>query len=499
MEPYQNAMATNIADLTQVGSALPNADAAFEWPRQAMREKNWPVACERWEILRCAYPNHPAAWFQGVEAYIEGGNLDQAEELLTEARQRFPRHPNSLLMPAIIAMRSRDWAKADNFLKQAREAHPAELQVWLQSAALAEELGNTDLADKCYETARECAPQKPGPLIQQAEFAMRCDRLERALDLWREVRERFPKVPTGYTRAADAARQLGRTKEARQLLLTQQYGAEIFARAAAGSGTAQPRSAHVGLAQLMSLIWTKAIFGLRSEVHRNYLSYGWWVLEPLLHMAIYYVVFGFLLQRGGQSYPIFLLTGLIPWMWFMKAVNSSSTSILGGQNLMLQVGLPSVVFPLVTTVQTTLKQTPVFLLLFAFVWLGGHPPNIHWWALFPLIVVQAVLTIAIGCALAAVIPFARDLAYLVPTGLTFLMFLSGIFYDYHRISPGWQKLFLLNPVAFLIKCYREILLGNQAPNLFRLAEFGAAGFASCVLLLLIYQRLRYIFPRIVME
>jgi len=184
---------------------------------------------------------------------------------------------------------------------------------------------------------------------------------------------------------------------------------------------------------------------------------------------VYYLVFGFLLQRGGDNYPVFLLSGLIPWMWFSKAVNSSSNSIISGQGLLLQVGLPSIVFPLVTLLQATLKQIPVFLLLLGFLWLQGFAPGTNWWALLPVIVVQAILTTAFACSVAALVPFARDLSYLVPTGLMFLMFISGIFYDYRTIPENWQSLFLANPVAFLLKSYREILVNGTLPDFHVLA------------------------------
>jgi len=251
--------------------------------------------------------------------------------------------------------------------------------------------------------------------------------------------------------------------------------------------------------QLLALIWTKAIFNLRSEVHRNYLSYGWWVLEPVLHMGVYYLVFGILLSRGGENYPAFLLTGLVPWMWFLKSVASSSNSIISGQNLMIQVGIPSIFFPLVNLLQATLKQIPVFIILLGFLILQGFTPGLHWWALIPVFIVQALVTITIATTVAAIIPFVRDLSNLVPTGLTFLMFLSGIFYDYHMIPPYWQEVFLLNPMAFLLKCYREIFIDGALPDLHTLSLWGIASAISCLLLIQLYRYLRYIYPRIVLQ
>jgi lipopolysaccharide transport system permease protein len=492
-------MSTNTSYSQSTNTGLPAPEQVFDWPQQAAHEQNWTEATRRWAVLRKAYPQHPVTWLQGAVAHMEAGELEQAAALLEHARNTFPNNPNTLTESAELAMREHEWNIADTLLKQAREEFPNHLQTWLKSAAFAENHGDIELADSYAETACDCAPDRPGPYILHAERAMRTKQWEAALSRWQTVRTKFPESPAGYLRAAEAARQLGYLKEARELTLTHQYGADILTDEFQTQISPKHRDKHTSLIWLVELIWTKVIFNLRSEVHRNYLSYGWWILEPLLHMVVYYMVFGLLLHRGSENYPVFLLTGLIPWMWFLKAVNISSNSIIAGQNLMLQVGIPSVIFPLITYLQSTLKQIPIFILLFGFVWLQGYTPNAHWWALFPVIIVQALLTLAFACAVAAVIPFVRDLAYLVPTGLTFLMFLSGIFYDYRSISREWQELFLMNPIAFLLKSYREILLDGIMPDLFTLALWGFGSVAICLMLLLVYQRLRYIFPRIVME
>jgi len=483
-------------------TALPPLEQAFEWPKEAMRAKKWSEAACRWAILRKAYPGHPAPWFQGAIAHMEAGELDQADQLLIHCRKQFPSHPNSAIQSASFAIYRGDWQTAEEYLKQAREEYPEHVQTWLKSAQAAELRGDHLLADQYYRKAQECDPDRPISYIQHAEQAMRAEQWEIALERWEVVRERFPDVPAGYHRAAEAARMLNRTRYARKLLLAHQYGNEILLDSdETGLTENTPKRQLTGkrFGQFLSLIWTKARFNLRSEVQRNYLSYGWWILEPMLHMIVYYLVFGFLLNHGGKDYPIFLLTGLIPWMWFSKAISGSSNSILAGQDLMLQAGIHSLFFPLVSLLQATIKQIPVFLLLFGFLWLFGYQPDEHWLALLPVILVQAILIVAVGCGVAAIIPFSRDLSYLVPTGLMFLMFMSGIFYDYRNISDNWQELFLLNPLAFLLKSYREILMENIWPDFHTLGLWGTVSFLVCIQLLLAYRRLRYIYPRIVLQ
>ena len=494
---------------TNSKTKLPAHELAFEWAWQAVKEKNWEAAAHRWEVLRQGYPSHPATWLQNAIAHIETGDFEHAEYLLSHARQEFPDHPQTLTESAFLAIRKKECDTAEGYLQQARHKHPDAVQTWLKSSECAEEIGQLAKATEYSEKACQCSPDLPGPYIQYAELAMRNKQWEQALERWKKLRLLFPNLHVGYIRAADAARHLNRPKEARQLILAQQYDTSILDNDSQNEGlqsktlqsdkVSKQHNGHTSITRLLNLIWAKAIFNLRSEDHHNYLSYVWWILEPLIHMAIYYLVFGYLLQRGGENFPVFLLTGLIPWMWFMKAVSSSSNSIIAGQHLLLQVDLPSIVFPLVSLVQSTLKQIPVFILLFAFLWLHNITPSANWWALLPVITVQILLTIAFASMVAALVPFMRDLTYLVPTGLTLLMFLSGIFYDYRMIPVEWQSAFLMNPVAFLLQCYRDIFIGNSLPDLQTLGWWGIGSAVTCIGLAYAYKRLRYVYPRVLME
>ena len=478
---------------------LPPPEQVFPWAHEAMRERNWPETAQRWAVLREAYPQQAATWIQGAVAHMEAGQTETAAALLAHARERFPNNPNVLTQSAELAIRGQQWELAETLLQQARTRFPGNLEVWLKSGDSAERRGVPELALAYSATAREHFPDRPEPFCQHAEMAMRAEQWETALNRWETVRSRFPAVAAGYLRAAEAARRLNRQHEARQLVLAHAYGADVFAEDVQCQHVAKHKDEYSPLVRLLELIWTKALFGLRSELHRNYLSYTWWLLEPLLHMTVYYGVFGLLLRRGGENYPVFLLTGLIPWIWFNKAVSGSSGSILRGQQLMIQVGLPAIIFPLVTIVQTTLKQLPAIALLLSFVWLQGFSPNYHWWGLLPVVLVNVLVMTAVACAVAAIIPFVRDIDYLVPTGLMFLMFCSGVFYDYRIVAPQWQNVFLLNPIAYLLKCYREILIDGVTPNMHTLGWWAIGAGAACTVIILAYQRLRYVYPRIVME
>lgn len=251
--------------------------------------------------------------------------------------------------------------------------------------------------------------------------------------------------------------------------------------------------------KLFELIRVKAFLNLRSEAAINYLSYAWWVLEPLMHMGIYYLVFGLLLARGTENYVAFLLTGLIPWLWFSRTISHATNSIVQGRGLMNQVHLPKIFFPMVFLLQDSVKQVFVFLLLIIFLIFYGTPPTVYWLGIIPVAIIQLLVTFVGASIVAVLIPFVRDLNFLIPTIVQFIFFCSGIFYSYERISPKHQDLFFLNPFAVLLKNYRDLLLNQKWPDWFALAKIGLFSLICISVILIIYRKVEYTLARLVQE
>ena len=213
------------------------------------------------------------------------------------------------------------------------------------------------------------------------------------------------------------------------------------------------------------LVIIKVRFNLRSEATQSYLSYAWWLLEPLMQMGVYYIVFDIFLHRGGEDFVPFLLCGIVPWLWFSRSVNNSSRSIVQGQGLISQTYLPKPFFPLVVIGQDLVKQQVVFLLLFGFLLYFGYMPSVEWLWLIPIVITQLMLIIAVAFLVSFIVPFARDIQYLINAGLMMMMFGSGIFYSYESVLlPEHREIFLMNPMANLIVNYRMVLMDGTAPR-----------------------------------
>jgi lipopolysaccharide transport system permease protein len=204
---------------------------------------------------------------------------------------------------------------------------------------------------------------------------------------------------------------------------------------------------------------------LRTEVARRFLGFLWWILDPVLYMTAFYIVFALALRQGGPEYVPFLLTGMIAWKWFDGSVRQASVAIVGNAGLIQQIYVPKSLFALIQILSNTFKFLIVLALLLAFLIVIGKRPSLQWLALLPVILVQLYLTTAVGLLLAGIIPLAQDFKQVVDNLLMVMMFLSGIFFTAERLPDSLRFAFELNPMVVLIGAYRNILLHNQWPDM----------------------------------
>ena len=245
------------------------------------------------------------------------------------------------------------------------------------------------------------------------------------------------------------------------------------------------------------LVLFKAIARLRKEMSKYYLNFLWWIFEPILMMMVFYFVFGVFMHRGTHDFIAFLLIGLVPWNWFSKSVEGSANSILDGAGLMLLVNIHKTFFPLEHLLQDAIKQMIVFtiLLVFLFFYLGGC--GITWTILPLIIIIQTVLNVAVSFLFAAAVPFFPDLRFIISTGVRLMFFGSGIFYDVERfVSSKYQSILYLNPMAGIIKAYRDILLYDKWPDWTYLMKVFFGGFMLLIFAVWLISSLNYVYPKV---
>jgi lipopolysaccharide transport system permease protein len=214
---------------------------------------------------------------------------------------------------------------------------------------------------------------------------------------------------------------------------------------------------------------------------------GWAMLQPLMSMLIFAVIFGRLakIPSDGLPYPIFVYTALLPWGYFAQAIARSGVSLVGDANLIQKVYFPRMIMPISAALSPLVDFAIAFVLLLGMMaWYGIAPT----WGILalPCFIIFALMTVlAVSLFLSALNVRYRDVGHTIPFVIQCWMFASPVAYPVSLIPERWRALYSLNPMAGVIEGFRWALLGTESPDV------GVIGVSAAVVLAMLIGGLIY--------
>lgn len=205
-------------------------------------------------------------------------------------------------------------------------------------------------------------------------------------------------------------------------------------------------------------------FHLKTTVSRTALGYLWWLLDPLLLMAVYYFVVSIVFKRGGEDYHLFVLCGIIPWLFFTRAVRESAQALNANPALIRQIGMP---------IQTIVAVPIVVHFVFAAIGLviimawSRQTPGFHSLATLPLLVLIGVYAYGLALFLSVCEVYFRDtkeiLGYVLRAGflLTPILYPTSRVLESGSIPDAAKLIFQANPLAWIISSLRDLILAGS--------------------------------------
>lgn len=203
---------------------------------------------------------------------------------------------------------------------------------------------------------------------------------------------------------------------------------------------------------------------LRLRYRGSVLGFAWTLLNPLLFMLLYTLVFSIYLRIPIPKFSLFLLAGLIPWTWINTAVSMGTSAIVDGRMYVGKTLFPTevlVVVPVLSSGINLLLSLPLIFALAAIehVHLGWGLIALPVLVLIELVIVQALVVLA-----ATVNVFYRDVQQLVLYVLSIGFYVTPIFYTRSMVPPKYDAFIAYNPIAPLIAGYQDILYRGIFPN-----------------------------------
>lgn len=226
------------------------------------------------------------------------------------------------------------------------------------------------------------------------------------------------------------------------------------------------------------LIWTLREIKVRYK--QSILGGAWAVLQPLVLMLAYTVVFSLFIKlpSGGIPYPIFSYTALLSWTFFASSVTFAVPALINNLSLVTKVYFPREILPIASVgaafIDFLIALVP-FLALFLWYRLPATPAML--W--FPaLILIQIALVIGIVLPASAMLVFYRDIRFVIPLAIQLWLYATPVIYPITVVPEQFRLLYAVNPMVGIIDSYRRVLLQGVAPN----PEYLGTSFAVSVVL-----------------
>lgn len=227
---------------------------------------------------------------------------------------------------------------------------------------------------------------------------------------------------------------------------------------------------------------------LRVKYKGSTLGFAWSLLHPLVMAAVYTVAFKVVLRIGIDRFPLFLLSGLLPWVFFAQSLSQATGSVADNGTLVRKVAFPRLALPM-AAVATQLVQ---FALMYSVIvplgalFGGGLSPVLL--AIVPLAVLQCLFTAGLALVLATAYVYFRDTRHLLDVGLQILFWVTPVVYAASLVPERWRPLLWLNPMASFVTAYHGIVLEGALPSPAMTAAMVALSLTAAIAGFLVFTR-----------
>ena len=226
----------------------------------------------------------------------------------------------------------------------------------------------------------------------------------------------------------------------------------------------------------------------KTKYKRSILGVFWSFLNPLLTMAVQYIVFSNLFRFDVPHYQVYLITGIVIFNFFTESTNMALGSIVGNAGLITKVYVPKYIYPLTRVLSSLVNLVISLIPLMLVVLFSGIIPTKAYSLVFFVLICVTVFSLGIGLLLAAAMVFFRDVRFLWGVLTMIWTYLTPIFYPESILPDNIAWVLNVNPLYYFITFARTCIMDGISPE--PIVYFQCAMIALCSLLVgaLVFQK-----------
>jgi len=190
------------------------------------------------------------------------------------------------------------------------------------------------------------------------------------------------------------------------------------------------------------------------------LGYLWSLLKPLFLFAILYVVFTYIipLGKGVEHYPVYLLTGVVLWSFFVEATSMGTISVVMRGDLIRKISIPRYLVVVASSLSALINLGLSLIVILIFALFNGVMPALSWFLMIPLIIELYIFALGVSFFLSALFVKFRDISYIWEIVIQAGFYATPIIYPLMSVPAYLHKWFFLSPMAQIIQDARYVLV-----------------------------------------
>ena len=220
------------------------------------------------------------------------------------------------------------------------------------------------------------------------------------------------------------------------------------------------------LYQSRHLIWKLAKNDFKKRYAGSYLGAVWAMVQPVVTVAMYYIVFDLVMGTGksmvpDKPYVLFLTAGLVPWFYFSEALNSGTNALLEYNYLVKKVVFKISVLPIIKIIAATFIHVFFAVVLLVIAACYGYFPTVYTIQIVYYSFCLFIFVLGLCYSTCAVMVFFKDIGQIISILLQIGMWATPILWDINGISPIAQTLVKINPLVYIVNGYRSAIFEKQ--------------------------------------
>lgn len=230
---------------------------------------------------------------------------------------------------------------------------------------------------------------------------------------------------------------------------------------------------------------------LKSRYKGSVLGFLWMLLDPLLQLFVYNIVFSTIMRMGIEKFYLFLFVALMPWNFISSCLTGGTMVIFGQQDMVKKIYFPREVLPIAYTLSQFVNMLLSFIVIFIVVFFSGVTIQSAALLYLPLVMLlQLILALGITFLASALTVYFRDLQHILGVVSLTWMYLTPVVYPVEMVPDEYRTLFYLNPMTTIIIAYRDILYYGKEPEPDTLLNAAVLGVLVLIIGKAVFSRLQ---------